>query len=175
MSKLFDTVESAIEDIRNGKMIIVTDDEDRENEGDLVCAAEKITPEHIVFMATHARGLICTPITEARAKELGIARPPSTDMFHTAFTESVDSKLGTTTGISAFDRAKTALDLIDPARQGIRFRPSGSHVPHRGTAGRRTSENRTHGSRGRSGAARRTQARRSHLRNYERRRSDGTA
>ncbi len=93
-------------------MVIVTDDANRENEGDLVCAAEKVTPEDIVFMATHARGLICTPITEARANELGIARPPSTDMFHTAFTESVDSKIGTTTGISAFDRAKTAHDLM---------------------------------------------------------------
>lgn len=129
MSKLFDTVESAIDDIRNGKMVIVTDDEDRENEGDLVCAAEKITPEHIVFMATHARGLICTPITEARAKELGIARPPSTDMFHTAFTESVDSKIGTTTGISAFDRAKTALDLIDPARKASDFARPGHTFP----------------------------------------------
>ena len=96
MNTPFDSVEAAIEDIRNGKMVIVTDDANRENEGDLVCAAEKVTPEDIVFMATHARGLICTPITEARANELGIARPPSTDMFHTAFTESVDSKIGTT-------------------------------------------------------------------------------
>ena len=92
MSRMFDSVEEAVEEIRNGKMVIVTDDENRENEGDLVCAAEKITPEHIVFMATHARGLICTPIPEARAKELGIARPPSTDMFHTAFTESVQNR-----------------------------------------------------------------------------------
>ena len=117
MSELFDSVESAVEDIRNGKMVIVTDDESRENEGDLVCAAEKITPEHIVFMATYARGLICAPITEKRAEELGIRRPPSTDLFHTAFTESVDSKHGTTTGISAFDRAKTVLDLLDPEKK----------------------------------------------------------
>ena len=117
MSELFDSVESAVEDIRNGKMVIVTDDESRENEGDLVCAAEKITPEHIVFMATYARGLICAPITEKRAEELGILRPPSTDLFHTAFTESVDSRHGTTTGISAFDRAKTVLDLLDPEKK----------------------------------------------------------
>lgn len=110
----FDSVESVLEDIRNGKMIIVTDDENRENEGDLVCAAEKITPETINFMITHARGLVCAPITEARAKELGIYRKPSTDHFKTAFTESVDALSGTT-GISAFDRANTVKALMDPA------------------------------------------------------------
>ena len=129
MNTPFDSVEAAIEDIRNGKMVIVTDDANRENEGDLVCAAEKVTPEDIVFMATHARGLICTPITEASANELGIARPPSTDMFHTAFTESVDSKIGTTTGISAFDRAKTAHDLIDPERKASDFAHPGHTFP----------------------------------------------
>ncbi len=110
----FDTVEAALEDIRNGKMIIVTDDENRENEGDLVCAAELITPGHINFMITHARGLVCAPITEERARELGIWRAPSTDHFKTAFTESVDALSGTT-GISAADRANTVKSLIDPA------------------------------------------------------------
>ncbi len=129
MSELFDSVESAVEDIRNGKMVIVTDDESRENEGDLVCAAEKITPEHIVFMATYARGLICAPITEKRAEELEIRRPPSTDMFHTAFTESVDSKHGTTTGISAFDRAKTVLDLLNPEMKASDFAHPGHTFP----------------------------------------------
>ncbi|MBE6391873.1 MAG: bifunctional 3,4-dihydroxy-2-butanone-4-phosphate synthase/GTP cyclohydrolase II [Lentisphaerae bacterium] len=109
----FDSVEGAIEDIRNGKMIIVVDDENRENEGDLVCAAEKITPEGINFMITNARGLVCAPITEERAKELGIYRMPSTDHFKTAFTESVDALTGTT-GISAADRANTVKSLIDP-------------------------------------------------------------
>ncbi|MBE6355891.1 MAG: bifunctional 3,4-dihydroxy-2-butanone-4-phosphate synthase/GTP cyclohydrolase II [Lentisphaerae bacterium] len=109
----FDSVESVIEDIRQGKMIIVTDDENRENEGDLVCAAELITPEKINFMITCARGLVCAPITEKRAKELGILRPPSTDHFKTAFTESVDALTGTT-GISAADRANTVKTLIDP-------------------------------------------------------------
>lgn len=108
----FDSVESAIEDIRNGRMIIVTDDENRENEGDLVCAAEKITPETINFMITHARGLVCAPITEERAKTLGIYRAPSTDHFKTAFTESVDALTGTT-GISAADRANTVKSLIN--------------------------------------------------------------
>ena len=110
----FDSVESVIEDIRLGKMIIVTDDENRENEGDLVCAAELITPEKINFMITYARGLVCAPITEKRAQELGILRPPSTDHFKTAFTESVDALTGTT-GISAADRANTVKTLLDPA------------------------------------------------------------
>ena len=114
MDSRFDTVESVLEDVRAGRLVIVTDDEKRENEGDLVCAAEKITPEHVNFMITHARGLVCAPITEARAKELGIYRAPSTDHFKTAFTESVDVLTGTT-GISASDRAATIRALLDPA------------------------------------------------------------
>ena len=113
MEFIFDSVEAAIEDIRNGKLIIVTDDENRENEGDLVCAASLITPEKINFMITHARGLVCAPITEERAKELGIIRPASTDHFKTAFTESLDALTGST-GISAADRANTVKALIDP-------------------------------------------------------------
>ena len=109
----FDSVEDVLRDVRNGKLVIVTDDENRENEGDLVCAADRVTPEVINFMITHARGLVCAPITEARAKELGILRPPSTDHFKTAFTESIDALSGTT-GISAFDRANTVRTLIDP-------------------------------------------------------------
>ena len=109
----FDSVEDVLQDVRNGKLVIVTDDENRENEGDLVCAAGRVTPEVINFMITHARGLVCAPITEARAKELGILRPPSTDHFKTAFTESIDALSGTT-GISAFDRANTVRTLIDP-------------------------------------------------------------
>ena len=129
MSEQFDTLESVIADIRSGRMVIVTDDESRENEGDLVCAAEKVTPEHIVFMATYARGLICAPITRQRADELGISRPPSTDLFHTAFTESVDSIHGTTTGISAYDRAKTIHDLLDPSRKAVDFAHPGHTFP----------------------------------------------
>ena len=113
MNFKFDTVEAALQDIRNGKMVIVTDDENRENEGDLVCAAELIIPEKINFMITHARGLVCAPITEERAKALGIYRAPSTDHFKTAFTESVDALSGTT-GISTADRANTVKSLIDP-------------------------------------------------------------
>ena len=110
------TIEEAIEDIRQGKIIIVVDDEDRENEGDFLAAAEKVTPEMINFMATHGRGLICAPLTENRCKELGL-RPMvsnNTDHMETAFTVSVDLKgNGVTTGISASDRAKTILALVD--------------------------------------------------------------
>ncbi len=110
------TIEEAIEDIRNGKVIIVVDDEDRENEGDFLAAAEKVTPEMINFMATHGRGLICAPLTETRCKELDLHPMVSnnTDHMETAFTVSVDLKgNGVTTGISAADRAKTILSLVD--------------------------------------------------------------
>jgi len=110
------TIEEAIEDIRQGKVIIVVDDEDRENEGDFLAAAEKVTPEMINFMATHGRGLICAPLTESRCKELGLHAMVSnnTDHMETAFTVSVDLKgNGVTTGISAADRAKTILSLVD--------------------------------------------------------------
>lgn len=111
------TIEEAIEDIRQGKIILVVDDEDRENEGDFLAAAEKVTPEMINFMATHGRGLICTPLTEKRCRELDL-KPMvtnNTDHMETAFTVSVDLKgNGVTTGISAADRAATVLSLIDP-------------------------------------------------------------
>ncbi len=124
----FDSIEAAVEDIRNGRMIIVTDDENRENEGDLVCAAELITPEKINFMITHARGLVCAPITEKRARELGIWRPASTDHFQTAFTESVDALSGST-GISAADRANTVKALLDPASTQADFGSPGHMFP----------------------------------------------
>lgn len=110
------TIEEAIEDIRQGKVIIVVDDEDRENEGDFLAAAEKVTPEMINFMATHGRGLICTPLTESRCKELDLRAMVSnnTDHMETAFTVSVDLKgQGVTTGISAADRSKTVQALVD--------------------------------------------------------------
>ena len=110
------TIEEAIDDIRQGKVIIVVDDEDRENEGDFLAAAEKVTPEMINFMATHGRGLICTPLTEQRCEELKLSMMVgnNTDPMETAFTISVDLKgKGVTTGISAGDRAKTILALTD--------------------------------------------------------------
>jgi 3,4-dihydroxy 2-butanone 4-phosphate synthase/GTP cyclohydrolase II len=111
------TIEEAIEDIRQGKIIIVVDDEDRENEGDFLAAAELVTPEMINFMATHGRGLICAPLTENRCKELGlhVMVNNNTDHMETAFTVSVDLRgHGVTTGISASDRAKTVIALVDP-------------------------------------------------------------
>lgn len=110
------TIEEAIEDIRQGKIIIVVDDEDRENEGDFLAAAEKVTPEMINFMATHGRGLICAPLTESRCKELGlhVMVNNNTDHMETAFTVSVDLKgRGVTTGISAADRSLTVMSLVD--------------------------------------------------------------
>ena len=113
--KGFDSVEEAIQDIRDGKMIIVVDDEDRENEGDFICAAEKITPEIINFMATHGKGLICVPMTGDRLEELGLSAmvADNTARMGTPFTVSVDAKEGTTTGTSAHDRATTIKTLVD--------------------------------------------------------------
>lgn len=111
------TIQEAIDDIRDGKIIIVVDDIDRENEGDFLAAAEKVTPEMINFMATHGRGLICAPITEERCTELKLDMMVgnSTDPMETGFTISVDLRgNGVTTGISASDRAKTIQALIDP-------------------------------------------------------------
>ena len=114
---MLDSIESAIEDIKNGKIVIVVDDEDRENEGDFVAAAEKVTPEMVNFMATHGRGLICTPLPEDRCEELDLELMvgKNTALHETPFTVSVDLiGHGTTTGISASDRAKTIQALIDP-------------------------------------------------------------
>lgn len=111
-----DPIEDAIEAIRNGEVIIVVDDEDRENEGDFICAADKVTPEIINFMATHGRGLICAPLIEDRCEELGLELMvgQNTAAFETPFTVSVDLiGHGCTTGISASDRAKTIKALID--------------------------------------------------------------
>ena len=111
-----DSIEEAIEDVRKGKVIIVVDDENRENEGDFVAAAEKVTPEMVNFMATYGRGLICTPLTEQRCQELKLQMMVSnnTDVMETAFTISVDLKgKGVTTGISASDRALTIQALTD--------------------------------------------------------------
>ncbi|MDV6166935.1 3,4-dihydroxy-2-butanone-4-phosphate synthase [Flavobacterium sp. DG1-102-2] len=110
------TIEEAIEDIRNGKVVVVVDDEDRENEGDFIAAAEKVTPEMINFMATHGRGLICAPLTEARCKdlELHMMVTNNTVLHETAFTVSVDLiGHGCTTGISVHDRAKTIKALVE--------------------------------------------------------------
>jgi 3,4-dihydroxy 2-butanone 4-phosphate synthase/GTP cyclohydrolase II len=111
----FASIQDAAADIREGRMIIIVDDEDRENEGDLVCAAEKATPEIINFMARHARGLICLPLTEDRCDELHLTTQvaDNTSFHGTAFTISIDARKGVTTGISASDRATTILTAVD--------------------------------------------------------------
>lgn len=126
----FNTIEEAIEDIRQGKMIIVVDDEDRENEGDLVMAAEKVTPEAINFMAIYGRGLICVPITKKRAEELELPLMVNhnTDNMYTAFTVSVDY-VGNSTGISAYDRADTVKALVNPATKPQDLRRPGHIFP----------------------------------------------
>lgn len=129
---MFNRIEEAIEDIRQGKMVIMVDDEDRENEGDVVVAAEKVTPEIINFMATYARGLICVPMLGERLDELEI-RPmviDNTDNHETAFTVSVDYKT-VTTGISAFERAATVKALIDSESKPQDFRKPGHIFPLR--------------------------------------------
>ena len=135
----FDRVEDAIQDIRDGRMVIVADDEDRENEGDLVCAASAVTPEIINFMAVHGRGLVCVALTQERADELDL-RPMSefnTEAQGTAFTVSVDAaaKFGVTTGISAWDRAKTIQVCIDPDTKPSDLRRPGHVFPLRARPG----------------------------------------
>src|SRR4051795_4486608 len=113
---VFDPIDDVLRDFAAGQMIIVTDDADRENEGDLVMAAEKITPHAVNFMAMHGRGLICVPITEERAEQLGLQRMvlENRESYRTDFTVSVDAAEGVTTGISAHDRARTIQLLVDP-------------------------------------------------------------
>ena len=132
----FATIAQAIEDIKNGKMLVVVDDEDRENEGDIIVAAETLTPEHMNFMATHARGLICTPIAGSRLDELEIGQmvENNTDNHETAFTVSVDA-YDTTTGISAFERCHTVKMLIDPQAKPTHFRRPGHIFPLRTVEG----------------------------------------
>ncbi|XEY23967.1 3,4-dihydroxy-2-butanone-4-phosphate synthase [Candidatus Uabimicrobium helgolandensis] len=112
------SIDQAIQEIKNGRMIIVVDDENRENEGDLIIPAEKVTPDAINFMATHGKGLICIALTKERIEELQIpmmiSDKDNKDKFGTAFTISVDAKHDTTTGISSFDRSKTIHTLIAP-------------------------------------------------------------
>ena len=128
----FNTIEEAIEDIQNGKMVVVIDDEDRENEGDLLMAAEKATPEAINFMATYGRGLICMPIIGQRLDELGIGAmvTDNTDAHGTAFTVSIDARSGTT-GISAHERAATVQTVLDPAAVPEDLRRPGHIFPLR--------------------------------------------
>lgn len=124
-------IKEAIKDIREGKMIILVDDEDRENEGDLCIAAEKVTPEAINFMAKYGRGLICLALTEERCKQLELQPmvQNNTSFHHTNFTVSIDAKKGTTTGISAYDRALTVKKAVDPEAKPSDFVKPGHIFP----------------------------------------------
>jgi 3,4-dihydroxy 2-butanone 4-phosphate synthase/GTP cyclohydrolase II len=140
ISKIFqlDTIEDAIEDIKKGKVVIVVDDEDRENEGDFICAAECVTPEIINFMATHGRGLICAPVDEKRAEELELDMMVSsnTALHETAFTVSIDLiGRGCSTGISAYDRATGIRALVDPEITPSDFARPGHIFPLRAKTG----------------------------------------
>ncbi len=135
---MFNSIESAIEDIKNGKLVIVVDDEDRENEGDFLTAARNVTPEIINFMATHGRGLICTPLTQERCAELGLNLMVTDNnaVHETAFTVSVDLLgKGCTTGISAHDRAKTVQALIDPETKPEELGKPGHIFPLKANSG----------------------------------------
>lgn len=127
---MFYTVEEAVEDLKQGKAVIVIDDEDRENEGDFIALAEHATPEIINLMATEGRGLICVPVTEGLAKKLkvGLMTDDNTDEYGTAFTISVDH-IDTTTGISAFERSHTILSLIKEEAQPSDFKRPGHVFP----------------------------------------------
>ena len=133
----FATVEEAIEEFRQGRQIVLVDDEDRENEGDLALPAEKITPAAINFMAKHGRGLVCLALTEDRCDELHLPpmSPVNTSALGTAFTESIDARRGTTTGISAADRATTVLAAIDPATRPADLGRPGHIFPLRARRG----------------------------------------
>ena len=133
----FDSIADVIQDIRAGRMVVVTDDEDRENEGDLVMAAEKVTPEAVNFMAMYGRGLICVPITEERAEQLGLQRMvlENRESYRTDFTVSVDAAQGVTTGISAHDRARTIQLLVDPQARPADLVQPGHVFPLRARAG----------------------------------------
>jgi len=133
----FASIPEAIEELRAGRMLVVVDDEDRENEGDLTIAAEKVTPEIINFMATHGRGLICLALTAERcdALRLPLMSPHNTSNFGTAFCESIDAREGATTGISASDRAHTILKTVDPACRPEDLARPGHVFPLRAASG----------------------------------------
>ncbi|WP_226679770.1 bifunctional 3,4-dihydroxy-2-butanone-4-phosphate synthase/GTP cyclohydrolase II [Sutcliffiella horikoshii] len=130
MSELFNSIEEALEDLQQGKVIIVCDDEDRENEGDFVALAEKATPAVVNFMATHGRGLICVPVQDELAEKLDLVPMVNhnTDSHGTAFTVSIDHK-STTTGISAFERSTTILELLSPTSKAGDFKRPGHIFP----------------------------------------------
>lgn len=136
MERFFNTIDEAIRDIKEGKLVIVVDDEDRENEGDFICAAEKVTPEIVNFMITYGRGVLCAPLTEERCAELDLDMQVThnTSMHATPFTVSIDKLEGCTTGVSAKDRAATFQALCDPVSKPDTFGRPGHIFPLRAKA-----------------------------------------
>ncbi|HLP15324.1 MAG TPA: 3,4-dihydroxy-2-butanone-4-phosphate synthase, partial [Bacteroidota bacterium] len=134
---LFNTIPEALEDLKNGKIIIVVDDEDRENEGDFVAAAEFVTPDTINFFIKHGRGVLCAPLTAARAEalQLDLMVGSNTSLHETPFTVSIDYLHGTTTGVSASDRAATVRALVDPKTKAGDFGKPGHIFPLKASAG----------------------------------------
>ena len=163
MAREFATIEQAVEDLKAGKLILCVDDPDRENEGDLICAAEFATTENINFMAVHAKGLICMPMSGKRCDDLGLTQmvTANTDNHETAFTVSIDH-MSTTTGISAVERSG--------GHPAPRIPQTRTHVPAAGERRRRAGPLRPHGSDGRPHAHRRPQGRGPLLRDHAGRR-----
>ena len=137
VNSAFTDVPTAIEEIRAGRMVVVVDDEDRENEGDLTLAAEKVTPEAINFMAKFGRGLVCLAMTEERLDHLRIGQmsAENTSNYGTAFCEAIDAREGVTTGISAYDRARTIKVAVDPATRPSDLARPGHVFPAAGAQG----------------------------------------
>ena len=166
----FSDVPTAIEEIRAGRMVVVVDDEDRENEGDLTLAAEKVTPEAINFMAKYGRGLVCLAMTEERLDHLRLGQmtAENTSNYGTAFCEAIDAREGVTTGISAYDRARTIKVAIDPATRPADLARPGPCVSAAGAQGWRAGSRRPDGSRPWTWPGWQGWSRRHHLRNHAR-------
>ena len=173
----FSAVEDAVEAIRRGGMVIVVDDEDRENEGDLTIAAEKVTAKAINFMMTHGRGLICMPMTPDRLDELEVPlqvpATRNTTPFDTAFCVGIEARRGVSTGISAGDRATTILTAINPKTRPMDLARPGSRVPAAGPRRRRAGAGRADRGGRRSGPCRRPLSGRGDLRDRQGRRQHG--
>ena len=171
----FATIEDAIEEIRAGRFVVVVDDEDRENEGDLTIAAQFVTPEAVNFMATHGRGLICLCLTPERCDELGLRQMTDQNEapFGTAFTVSIEAREGVSTGISAADRAHTIQVAVDPTSTPRDLVQPGHVFPLRARAGGVLKRVGPDGGGRRPRAPRRAPAGRRRLRDHERRRHDG--
>ena len=163
------STQEIIDELRAGHMVILVDDEDRENEGDLMIAADFVTPEAINFMAKHARGLVCLTLTQERCNQLGLS-PMTRDnrsSFNTAFTTSIEAATGVTTGISAFDRARTIQVAVARDASPGRYRPARPYFSHHRQTGGGIATSRTYGSRLRPDSTGGSDTGISHMRNHE--------